>query len=270
MDRIAFSIGGINIYWYAVMVCLGMLIAVILGYREAKRQNINLDFFINLIFYIILFGIIGARLYYVIFNLQYYLRNPLQIIQVWNGGLAIHGGIIAGIITVIIYTKKYRVNTTKILDISVVAVIIAQAIGRWGNFFNQEAFGSVVSKHFLESLRLPEFIINGMYINGSYYHPTFLYECIWNIIGFIIMLILRRRKYAKIGEMTGFYLTWYSIARFFIEGLRLDSLMLGPIRMAQLVSVIGVIIGIVIMIKSKKGSKFDNLYNKLEKDETRF
>ena len=218
----------------------------------------------------ILFGIIGTRLYYVLFNLEYYLRNPIEIFQVWNGGLAIHGGIISGILVIIIYTKKYKVNTIKMLDIVAVSVIIAQAIGRWGNFFNQEAFGSVVSKDFLESLMLPKFIIDGMYINGNYYHPTFLYESIWNIIGFIILLIMRRRKYAKVGEMVSFYLIWYSFARFFIESLRMDSLMLGPIRIAQLVSVVGIIIGIMLLIRAKKGSKFDNLYNKEEKEKIKF
>ena len=270
MNRIAFTVGNIKIYWYAIMICIGMLVAIFLGCKEAKRQKINMDFFINLIFYMLLFGILGTRLYYVLFNLDYYLQNPVDIFKVWNGGLAIHGGIITGIIVIIVYTKKYRVNTIKILDISAVSVIIAQAIGRWGNFFNQEAFGSVVSRGFLESLKLPKFIIEGMHINGNYYHPTFLYESVWNVLGFIILLFLRRRKYNKVGELVGFYLCWYSLGRFFIEGLRMDSLMLGPIRIAQLVSIIGIIIGIILIIRARRGSKFDNLYNKEEKDETRF
>ena len=270
MDRIAFSIGKINIYWYAIMICIGMMLAIFLGCREAKRHKLNMDFFINMVFYMILFGIIGTRLYYVLFNLDHYLQNPIDIFKVWNGGLAIHGGIISGILVIIIYTRKYKVNTVKILDISAVSVIIAQAIGRWGNFFNQEAFGSAISRGFLESLHLPKFIIDGMHINGSYYHPTFLYESIWNLIGFVIMLFLRRRKYAKVGEMSGFYLIWYSSARFFIEGLRMDSLMLGPFRIAQIVSIIGIVAGIIFIVRAKKGSKFDNLYNKEEKDETRF
>jgi phosphatidylglycerol:prolipoprotein diacylglycerol transferase len=122
MDRIAFTIGKINIYWYAIMICIGMLLAIFLGVREAKRHKINMDFFINMVFYMILFGIIGTRLYYVLFNLDYYLQNPADIFKVWNGGLAIHGGVITGILVIIIYTKKYRVNTLKMLDISAVSV----------------------------------------------------------------------------------------------------------------------------------------------------
>ena len=270
MDRVALRIGNISIYWYAVIIAVGMIVAMCLSYTEAKRQKINLEFWINLLFYIILFGVIGARLYYVLFNLSYYLSDPLEIVKVWHGGLAIHGGIIAGVIVILLYTRKYNVNTLKTLDIMAVSVVIGQAIGRWGNFFNQEAFGGVVSKGFLETLKLPEFIINGMYINGSYHHPTFLYESVWNVIGFIILLILRRRKYNKVGELSGFYLIWYSIGRFFIEGLRTDSLMLGPLRIAQVVSLIAFIIGIVLIVRAKKGSRFDNLYEKEGKDEIRF
>ena len=270
MDRVALRIGNISIYWYAVIIAVGMIVAMCLSYAEAKRQKINLEFWINLLFYIILFGVIGARLYYVLFNLSYYLSDPLEIVKVWHGGLAIHGGIIAGVIVILLYTRKYNVNILKTLDIMAVSVIIGQAIGRWGNFFNQEAFGGVVSKGFLETLKLPEFIINGMYINGSYHHPTFLYESVWNVIGFIILLILRRRKYNKVGELSGFYFVWYSIGRFFIEGLRTDSLMLGPLRIAQVVSLIAFIIGIVLIVRAKKGSRFDNLYEKEGKDEIRF
>lgn len=270
MDRVALRIGNISIYWYAVIIAVGMIVAMSLSYVEAKRQKLNLEFWINLLFYMILFGIIGARLYYVLFNLSYYLSDPLEIIKVWHGGLAIHGGIIAGVIVILLYTKKYNVNTMKVLDIVAVSIIIGQAIGRWGNFFNQEAFGGIVSRDFLEMLKLPEFIINGMYINGSYHHPTFLYESVWNFVGFIILLVLRKRKYNKVGELSGFYLMWYSFGRFFIEGLRTDSLMLGSFRIAQVVSLIAFIIGIVLIVKAKKGSRFDNLYEKEGKDEIRF
>ena len=172
--------------------------------------------------------------------------------------MAIHGGIIAGLIVLIIYTKKYKVNTLKILDISVVGVIIAQAIGRWGNFFNQEAFGQVTSRKILSSQNIPNFIIDGMYIDGNYYQPTFLYESVWNAIGFIIMLFIRRKKSTKVGELTGFYLIWYSIGRIFIESFRSDSLMLGNIRIAQLISIILIVIGIFIIARSLKKRE---LYN---------
>ena len=158
----------------------------------------------------------------------------------------------------------------KMLDISVVGVIIAQAIGRWGNFFNQEAHGGAVTRAFLEKFHLPKFIINGMNIDGIYYHPTFLYESLWNVLGFIIMLILRRRKYNKTGEIFGFYLIWYSIGRMFIEQLRTDSLMLGSFKVAQLVSIIMILIGIVIIIFSKRGDMFENKYNVIEKEKVKF
>lgn len=270
MGNVALKLGPITIYWYSIMIVFGMLVAFYIASREIKRLNLNKEFFINLIFYIILFGVIGARLYYVLFNLNYYMANPSEIIKVWHGGLAIHGGIIAGILVVIYFCKKYKVNTLKILDICSVSVIIAQAIGRWGNFFNKEAYGPITTQAKLLSYKIPKFIVDNMYINGAYYHPTFLYESIWNAIGFILMLFLRRRKYNKIGEMAGFYMIWYSIGRLFIEQLRQDSLMLGPVKVAQLVSIILIIIGIIIIVKSKKGSRFENLYNVDGENEIRY
>jgi phosphatidylglycerol:prolipoprotein diacylglycerol transferase len=270
MTSIGIEIGSITITWYSICILVGVILATILINSESEYNDITPPFATNLVFWCMIFGIIGARAYYVLFNLDYYMNNPINIIKIWEGGLAIHGGIIAGLITLLIYCKKYRVNALKMLDIAAPAVLLAQAIGRWGNFFNKEAYGSMVTRTFLEDLHLPEFIINGMHINGNYYHPTFLYESVWNLIGFIIMLFLRRRKYNKVGEMSGFYLIWYSSARFFIEGLRMDSLMLGPLRVAQIVSIIGIIAGIIFIACARKGSKFDNLYNKEEKDETRF
>ena len=258
MSRLAFKIGPINIYWYSLMIALGFLVAFVISLKEIKKHKIDETFFGNLVFYVVLFGILGARIYYVLFNLDYYLVNPTEIIKIWNGGLAIHGGIIAGLIVIIIYTRKYRINTLKILDISVVGVIIAQAIGRWGNFFNQEAFGQVTSREILSSQNIPNFIIDGMYIDGNYYQPTFLYESVWNAIGFIIMLFIRRKKSTKVGELTGFYLIWYSIGRIFIESFRSDSLMLGNIRIAQLISIILIVIGIFIIARSLKKKE---LYN---------
>lgn len=266
MNSIAFEVLGFGIHWYSIMIVLGLVCAIIVSNFEIKRQNINKNFFTNLIFYVVLFGIIGARLYYVLFNWDYYSVNPIEILKIWHGGLAIHGGIIAGIIVTIIYTKKYKLNTFKMMDIMVVGVIIAQAIGRWGNFFNQEAYGMMTTRETLETFHLPEFIINGMCIDGLYYHPTFLYESLWNLAGFILLLILRRRKYNKIGEITGIYLIWYSIGRIVIEHFRLDSLMLGSFKMAQIMSIILIVVGVTIIIWSRRGLKIDNLYNQKNKD----
>ena len=262
MNRIAFNLGPISLYWYSIFVVLGILFALFVILKEVRRLQINRYFFVNLIFYVLLFGILGARIYYVLFNLDYYLLYPGDIIKIWQGGLAIHGGILTGLITTVLYCRKYKVNILKTLDISCVGLIIGQAVGRWGNFFNQEAHGGVVSKSFLKNLRLPEFIINGMYIDGNYYHPTFLYESIWCLIGFVILLVFRRRQYNKVGQTIAFYMIWYSIGRIIIESMRTDSLMIGSIKVAQLVSVIMIIVGIIIIIYSKKGSTFENLYNR--------
>lgn len=258
MNRTLIKLGPISIYWYSVMIALGFLAAMIVCLTEVKRKKLDIEKYSNMIFYAVLFGILGARIYYVLFNLDYYLKMPSEILKVWHGGLAIHGGIIAGILVAYFYTKKYKMNFLKTLDISVVGIIIAQAIGRWGNFFNQEAFGKLTTKAALIKQRIPNFIIEGMYIDGAYYQPTFLYESVWNLIGFIIMLFLRRTKKLKVGYLTGFYLIWYSIGRGFIEYFRSDSLMLGNIKVAQLISLSLIVIGIIVIIKSTKKNE---LYN---------
>ena len=240
------------------MIIIGALVAILLINLESKKRNINKDFITNTIFYTFIFGLIGARLYYVLFNLDYFMSNPIEILQVWNGGLAIHGGIIFGVITIAIYCKKYKVNTLKILDICAPGLIIAQSIGRWGNFFNQEAHGAVTTLQHLQKLHIPDFIIRGMYINGSYYQPTFLYESLWTLLGFIILMLIRKLyKNLKTGQLTGIYLIWYSIGRFVIESFRTDSLMLGSFKIARIVSIILFAIGIVlIFVISKKQKRY--------------
>lgn len=272
MERVAFDFGYIKIYWYSIFILIGMIVAYLVISHEAKKRGIEKEFITNLTFYTIIFGLIGARLYYCLFNLSYYLKHPIEIIQIWNGGMAIHGGIILGGLFVIIYCKKNRVELLKMLDIIVVGVIIGQAIGRWGNFFNGEAYGQIVSLKTLQNMHIPNFIINGMYISGHYRQPTFLYESIWNLIGFVILLILRHYPYLKKGQLLGFYLIWYSLARVFIEQMRADSLMLGSFKMAQIISVIFIIVGIIIFIyysKIKKVSKFEELYKEEPKKETK-
>ena len=272
MERVAFDFGYIKIYWYSIFILIGMIVAYLVISHEAKKRGIEKEFITNLTFYTIIFGLIGARLYYCLFNLSYYLEHPIEIIQIWNGGMAIHGGIILGGLFVIIYCKKNRVELLKMLDIIVVGVIIGQAIGRWGNFFNGEAYGQIVSLKTLQNMHIPNFIINGMYISGHYRQPTFLYESIWSLIGFVILLILRHYPYLKKGQLLGFYLIWYSLARVFIEQMRADSLMLGSFKMAQIISVIFIIVGIIIFIyysKIKKVSKFEELYKEEPKKETK-
>ncbi len=254
MDPII-NIGFISIHWYSVFIFIAILIGSNLAIKEAKKHGFEEDFVVNLLFWGVIFGIIGARLYYVIFNFDYYKYNLLEIFKVWNGGLAIHGGILAGFITIALICYIKKVNLIKLLDYLVVGLIIAQAIGRWGNFFNGEAHGVAVSLDYLKNLHLPEFIIEGMNIGGNYYIPTFLYESIWCLIGFIIMIFLRRKKFIKIGYLTSFYLIWYGIERFFVEGMRTDSLMFFSLRVAQIVSLIMIFIGIILFIYSFKNSK---------------
>lgn len=251
MDKIALSLGPLTITWYSICILLGIILAGIIINREAKKYNIPTSFITNLVFWCVVFGLLGARIYYVLFNLDYYASSPIEIIKIWNGGLAIHGGIIAGLITLVVYCKKYQVNILKMLDIAAPALLLAQGIGRWGNFFNGEAHGGIVTRSFLEGLHLPEFIIDGMHIGGHYYHPTFLYESVFCIIGFFVLFGFRSLKKAKLGNTTALYLIWYGVLRFFVESLRTDSLMLGSLKMAQVISIIMVVVGIVMFIITK-------------------
>lgn len=260
MNPVALKLGNLTVTWYAIFILSGIIVAYILINKESKKYNISSSFVSNLIFWCVIFGIIGARIYYVLFNLDYYMQDPIEIIKIWNGGLAIHGGIIAGIITLVVYCKKYKINILKMTDIACVGVIIAQAIGRWGNFFNGEAHGGIVSRAFLENLHLPNFVIEGMHIGKYYYAPTYLYESVLNVIGFILLIIIRKFKKIKLGNITALYLIWYGIVRFIIESMRTDSLLLGNMKIAQLISIIMIIIGIIMLIvTSIKCDRYKNV-----------
>ena len=256
MDRsILFDLGIVKIRWYSFLILMAIAVAYLIVSKEAEKKNLKENDIINMAFYGIIIGLIGARAYYVLFNLGYYLMHPIEIIMIWNGGLAIHGGLIAALIFLIIYTRKKKINILLLLDIVVVGLIIAQAIGRWGNFFNSEAFGRIVEKSYLESLHIPQFVIKGMDIMGYYREPTFLYESVLSVIGFIVLILVRKIKRIKTGTLTSIYLMWYGMARLLIEAHRADSLMLGNIRVAQLVSIIGIITGIILLIVSIKTQK---------------
>lgn len=263
MNPEIFSIGNISIRWYSVLILVGIIIAILLAEKESKKFKFDKDFIFDLAFWVIIFGIIGARLYYVIFNFELYKNDILGIFKVWNGGLAIHGGIIAGLVTLLIYCKLKNVKPFRVTDIAVPSLIIAQAIGRWGNFFNSEAHGPVTTFANLKNLFIPQFVIDGMNIGGVYYHPTFYYESLWCILGFIVLILVRRfYKSLKCGQLTCIYLMWYGVGRLFIESLRTDSLMLGSLKVAQLVSIAMITIGAVIFIylcfnRLKKGKYYD-------------
>ncbi|HAR7074153.1 TPA: prolipoprotein diacylglyceryl transferase [Staphylococcus aureus] len=247
IDPVAFNLGPLSVRWYGIIIAIGILLGYFVAQRALVKAGLHKDTLVDIIFYSALFGFIAARIYFVIFQWPYYAENPGEIIKIWHGGIAIHGGLIGGFIAGVIVCKVKNLNPFQIGDIVAPSIILAQGIGRWGNFMNHEAHGGPVSRAFLEQLHLPNFIIENMYINGQYYHPTFLYESIWDVAGFIILVNIR--KHLKLGETFFLYLTWYSIGRFFIEGLRTDSLMLtSNIRVAQLVSILLILISISLII----------------------
>lgn len=247
IDPVAFNLGPLSVRWYGIIIAVGILLGYFVAQRALVKAGLHKDTLVDIIFYSALFGFIAARIYFVIFQWPYYAENPSEIIKIWHGGIAIHGGLIGGFIAGVIVCKVKKLNPFQIGDIVAPSIILAQGIGRWGNFMNHEAHGGSVSRAFLEQLHLPNFIIENMYINGQYYHPTFLYESIWDVAGFIILVNIR--KHLKLGETFFLYLTWYSIGRFFIEGLRTDSLMLtSNIRVAQLVSILLILISISLIV----------------------
>lgn len=270
MNPVLLDLGIIKIYWYSICIFLAILIGGAFALKESKKFNLTEDFMLNLFFWDIIVSFIGARLYYVAFNFEYYSNNLLDIFKVWEGGLAIHGAIIFGTIFTLIYSKKYKAKPMLIMDFLVVGLLIGQAIGRWGNFFNGEAHGMATTYETLKNFLTPEFIIEGMNIGGVYYFPAFLYESIWCLIGFIVILFVRRIKYIKVGQITSLYLIWYGIGRFFVEIIRTDSLMFNNFKMAQIVSIVMILIGILMFILFGRGSKFENQYNKIKLEEVKF
>lgn len=238
LDRVFLEIGPLTIYWYGLIIGTGAMLGLYFATKEAVRRGLPKETFLDVVLYAIPIAIISARLYYVIFSWEYYAQNPGKIFAIWEGGLAIHGGLIGALITGYVFAKIRGLSFWQLADIAAPSIILGQAIGRWGNFMNQEAHGGEVTRAFLENLNLPTFIIDQMYINGTYYHPTFLYESLWNFAGFAILLSLRKVN-LKRGEIFLSYVIWYSVGRFFIEGMRTDSLMLTEsLRVAQFISIV--------------------------------
>ena len=245
MDRVAFSIFGIDVMWYGILMAIGMILGTFLALKEAKRVGIKEDDVLDLAIFAIPIGLLGARMYYVIFNWEYYSQNVSQILNFRAGGMAIHGALIGGILTGYIFTKIRKINFLKMADAVMIGMPLAQAIGRWGNFINQEAHGG------------PTDLPWGIMVDGVKVHPTFLYESIWDAAIFIFLWIFRKKKKYE-GQIITYYITLYSLGRFFIEGLRTDSLMIGPLRMAQVISLIGVIGGVIAHIYLSKKNKENN------------
>ncbi|MEY8461938.1 prolipoprotein diacylglyceryl transferase [Streptococcus merionis] len=251
IDPIAIEFGPIQIRWYALCIVAGLLLAVYLAMREAPRKKIAPDQVVDFILWAFPVAIVGARIYYVIFSWDQYKDNLGEIFAIWNGGIAIYGGLIAGALVLYFFSRYYFIHPLDFLDIAAPGVMIAQSIGRWGNFFNQEAYGRAV-----DSLPyLPNFIRNQMFIDGSYRQPTFLYESLWNLLGFVIIMSVRHRGWLKRGELTAFYLIWYGAGRLVIEGMRTDSLMLGSLRVSQWVSLLIIVLGLGLIAYCRKNKK---------------
>lgn len=258
INKIAFELGPLMIRWYAVLIVGGAGIGVWLAYKEAPYRNLTGEDIIDFVIWAVPSGLVGARLYYVIFNWSYYSKYPNEIIALWDGGGAIYGSLIAGSIVLFIFSYYRMVNPMDILDVAVPAVFLGQSIGRWGNFVNQEAYGKAV-----ENLDwLPSFIQKQMYIDGSYRIPTFLFESLGTLIGFILVIFLRHRlKSILRGEVFGFYLIWYGSLRLIIEGMRTDSLMFGMLRVSQVLSLIFVLIGTYLIFYRRFKIKNVEVYN---------
>ena len=248
MNPVLLNLGFIQIRWYSVLVLIAFIIGYGLVITRCKKKGLNTTKISDMCFYLVLVCILGARLYYCIFNLDYYLNNLVDIIKIWEGGLAIHGGIIAGMIFIFFYTRKNNIQLLDIFDIFAPALVLGQAIGRWGNFFNQEAFGPETTFEVLKNLKMPEFIINGMYIDNAYHHPTFLYESLGCLLIFITTIIIRNVKSIKSGQVASIYFIGYGVLRFLIESLRQDSLMFFNLKIAQLISIIMIIVGVILFI----------------------
>lgn len=285
IPNVFLDLGFVTWYKYSVMIMTGIVVAVILGMIEGKKLGITRDDIIDGVLIIVPLSIVGTRLWYVIFEWENYAWDIMKIINLTDGGLAIHGGFITAFISAYIFTKRRNISIFGTFDIMAPGFLIAQAFGRWGNFFNQEAHGGVIGgqagqaywdtqRAFLENkLHLPDFITNNMFLYGNeglnYYHPTFLYESVWNIFGFIFMLVLRRTKKIRQGDLLVFYLVWYSVGRYFIEAMRTDSLFIANtgIRTAQLTSILMILGGIALGVLLRVVFKSKKYYIALEQNE---
>ncbi|NLC97088.1 MAG: prolipoprotein diacylglyceryl transferase [Erysipelotrichaceae bacterium] len=238
------SFGIFKITYYALGYLFGGGTAYYFALKDMKRNGYTQDTVDDIFFGAFISGIIGARIWYVLFsNLNYYLSDPIRILFIFEGGLAIQGGIIAGLLYGYYYTKKHKMSFFRAADAFLPNFLIAQTIGRWGNFMNQEAYGEIVSEAFYNGF--PAFIKNKMYIDGAYRQPTFLWESVLNLLGFILIrYVYKKYNRNKRGDLAYMYLVWYGVTRFFVEGFRTDSLMFKNIRMAQLTSIVFVIVGL--------------------------
>ena len=236
------SLGPLNIYLYGVAIALGLILAVVYVCRRSKEfVGLRDDDIIDGVLWITPFDIVCARLYYVAFSWESYRDNPISILYIWEGGIAIYGSVLGAIAGMAVYCKIKKVRLTALLDLVLMAFLIGQILGRWGNFFNREAFGAATDSFFRMGL------FNTKTNAWEYYHPTFLYESVWNLIGFVLLSTLAsRRKYD--GQIALGYAAWYGLGRAFIEGLRVDSLYWGPFRVSQVLAALTCLSAVAILI----------------------
>lgn len=248
VERVAFSIGDFNVYWYGILIGAGFLLALVFAMKNLKRYNIHPEEFTDCVFAGLICGIIGARLYYVAFRWEDYSQNLFEIFNIHNGGLAIYGGIIGGLGAACIVAKRKKMNIPGMLDIGAMGFLIGQGIGRWGNFINQEAFGTPTD--------LPWGMVSENTDNIAV-HPCFFYESVWCILGFFVLFILSLKWRKFDGQSFILYLIWYGFERMIVEGLRTDSLYTPffGLRVSQILSGILVIVGIVLLIINLRKSK---------------
>lgn len=246
INPVAFSLGPITVRWYGLLIATAMLIAAVGGCKMMRKAGINEDDFLTIFMVTIVAAILGARIYYVIFELPYYIQHPDEIIAIWHGGLAVHGGLLAGVASIYLGCRHYKISFWQFTDIMAPFMILGQAIGRWGNFFNQEAYGYEVD---------PAAVPWAMWIDGAYRHPTFLYESCWDLLVFFVLLWLARQAWVRRGEIALGYLMFYSMGRVVVEGFRTDSLMLGPLRMAQVMSLVLFVGALLILLYRRKTGK---------------
>ena len=243
-----------SIPWYGTLIALGVLTAVLLCIHEEKRLHLKQDTIIDLAFWAIPLGIIGARVYYVLFNWQVFADDPLSVLRIWEGGIAIYGAVIGGLLGVVIFAKRRKMNPFTLTDIIVPGLVLAQGIGRWGNYFNREAYGREITDATWQFFPIGVQIPNG--IGYTWHMATFFYESCWDVTVFALLWFVIRKHVKTPGTTTLWYLLLYGAGRFFIEGLRTDSLMLGSFRVSQLLS-LGMVLTAValLLIRSLKSTK---------------
>jgi phosphatidylglycerol:prolipoprotein diacylglycerol transferase len=243
------QLGPLSIHWYGVIIAVGLMLAVLYACGRSRQFGLTVDDLTDGVLCIVPFAVLCARLYYCIFQWDSYKNNPIEILYIWQGGLAIYGGVIGAAIGILVFARVKKVKVGAVLDITSLGFLIGQSMGRWGNFFNREAFGAQTDS-FLRMGLYKMVSANGAIQDSAtmyYYHPTFLYESLWNAVGFVLLHFLsKRRKYD--GQIALGYLAWYGLGRTFIEGLRTDSLYLGNFRVSQLLAAVTCFCGVALLM----------------------